>query len=174
MLELIGAGAGGASVVATGSCAGTFAGLLASTGPLGRAATGPDGRIGTRFGVGERGTALIVPIAEDTATCVDVGAATGCSAGAEDEGDAAAGGGGGGGGEDSAGASTALDCTGGACAGGACAAGVVAVTSVGVTTAGSCEVTIEEARVRARERVHRFPLTVVIDSCGVAMQTTGS
>jgi hypothetical protein len=33
---------------------------------------------------------------------------------------------------------------------------------------------MEGTEVRARERVHRFPFTVVIDSCGVAMQTTGS
>jgi hypothetical protein len=46
---------------------------------------------------------------------------------------------------------------------------------VGVTTAGSSVATMEGTEVRARERVHRFPFTVVvIDSCGVAMQTTGS
>jgi hypothetical protein len=32
----------------------------------------------------------------------------------------------------------------------------------------------EVAAVRARERVHRLPFTVVIDSCGEAMQATGS
>ena len=48
------------------------------------------------------------------------------------------------------------------------------MTSVGVTTAASDEVRIEVAAVRTRERVHRRPLTVVIDSCGEAMQSTGS
>jgi hypothetical protein len=48
---------------------------------------------------------------------------------------------------------------------------------VGVTTAASCVEVVrmeEVAAVRARERVHRLPLTVVIDSCGEAMQATGS
>jgi hypothetical protein len=45
---------------------------------------------------------------------------------------------------------------------------------VGVATGGSEVVRIEVAAVRARERVHRRPLTVVIDSCGEAMQATGS
>jgi hypothetical protein len=48
------------------------------------------------------------------------------------------------------------------------------VTSVGATTAGSGVVKMEVAAVRARERVHRLPFTVVIDSCGDAMQATGS
>lgn len=33
---------------------------------------------------------------------------------------------------------------------------------------------IDEAAVRVLERVHRLPLNVVIDSCGVAMQKTES
>jgi hypothetical protein len=66
-------------------------------------------------------------------------------------------------------ASAALDCT-----WGACSTGVETVISVGVTTTGAALVTIEGTKVRARERVHRLPFTVVIDSCGVAMQTTGS
>jgi hypothetical protein len=44
------------------------------------------------------------------------------------------------------------------------------VTSVGETTAGSSAMVEVGAAVRARERVHRLPFTVVIDSCGVAMQ----
>jgi hypothetical protein len=53
---------------------------------------------------------------------------------------------------------------------------VEVVTSVGVTTAGSAVVVVkmEVAAVRARERVHRRPFTVVIDSWGDAMQAMGS
>jgi hypothetical protein len=52
----------------------------------------------------------------------------------------------------------------------------VAISVVVVTAGGSCVVVvrIEVAAVRARERVHRRPLTVVIDSCGEAMQATGA
>lgn len=51
-----------------------------------------------------------------------------------------------------------------------CASVVVAegATSGGVTWAAS-ELRVGVAAVRARERVHRLPLTVVIDSCGVDM-----
>jgi hypothetical protein len=49
---------------------------------------------------------------------------------------------------------------------------VEVVTSVGVTIAGSSVMKVEVAAVRARERVHRLPFTVVIDSCGEAMQAT--
>lgn len=34
------------------------------------------------------------------------------------------------------------------------------------------EIEVEMTAVRARERVHRLPFTVVIDSCGVAIQAT--
>lgn len=111
------------------------------------------------------GIALLVPMAEDIAASV-VGAATGCSACAVDEGGSGDGGGGAGGGA-AGGATAALVCI---C--GTCATAVEVVASVGVTTVG-CSLTSEVvAAVRARERVHRLPLTVVIDSCGDAMQTT--
>lgn len=48
------------------------------------------------------------------------------------------------------------------------------VTSVGVATEGSSVVKLEVVAVRALERVHRLPLTVVIDSEGVAMQANSS
>jgi hypothetical protein len=114
----------------------------------------------------EIGTGLIVPIAEETAACVVVGAAAGCSAGAE----------GGGAADDTGGgrgaSAAALVCT----AGAAAVVDVDVVTSDGATTAGSdvVRIEVEVAAVRARERVHRRPLTVVIDSCGEAMQATGS
>ena len=95
-----------------------------------------------------------------------VDTATGYSTAVDDGGAAAAGDDEGGGGGT---ASAALVCT-----GGASSAVVEVLASVGVTTAGSCVVRIEVAAVRARERVHRRPLTVVIDSCGEAMQATGS
>jgi hypothetical protein len=43
-------------------------------------------------------------------------------------------------------------------------------------TSGAADVAmdVDVAAVRARERVHRRPLTVVTDSCGVAMQKTDS
>ena len=44
-----------------------------------------------------------------------------------------------------------------------------AATSEGVTTAGG-GVKTEVSAVRARERVHRRPPTVVVKSCGVAMR----
>lgn len=47
------------------------------------------------------------------------------------------------------------------------------VNSVEVISAAS-EVRVDMAAVRAWERVHRLPLTVVTDSCGVAMQKTDS
>jgi hypothetical protein len=46
----------------------------------------------------------------------------------------------------------------------------VGAAAVGVATG----VEVDVAAVRARERVHRLPLTVVIDSCGVAMQAAQS
>jgi hypothetical protein len=86
--------------------------------------------------------------------------------GAAASGGADDGGGGGGGG------SAALVCV---CGGSTAVVDVV--VSVGVTTADSRVVVVrmeEVAAVRARERVHRLPLTVVIDSCGEAMQAIGS
>lgn len=97
---------------------------------------------------------MIVPIAELAASVVD--AMAGCSAGTVEVGE--------GGGED---CSMALDCI---C--GACSMAVEVVNSVGVTIDGSSVVEVEVAAVRARERVHRLPFTVVIDSCGEAMQAT--
>jgi hypothetical protein len=46
------------------------------------------------------------------------------------------------------------------------------VTSVGVMIDGSSVVVEVVTAVRARERVHRLPFTVVIDSDGVAMRAT--
>lgn len=48
--------------------------------------------------------------------------------------------------------------------------------SVGATTeiATGVGIEVDVAAVRARERVHRRPLTVVIDSCGEAMQAAQS
>lgn len=78
----------------------------------------------------------------------------------------------GGGGGDKGGASAAaLDCICAACevvAGGG--GGAAEVTSGATDVA----MDVDVAAVRARERVHRRPLTVVTDSCGVAMQKTGS
>jgi hypothetical protein len=177
--ELVGVGSVETSGVTTATCEATAAtaGMLFSTGLFGPAAACSDGaRIASGI-VGASGieTALIVPIAEETAAaCVVVGAAKRWSAAAEEGGGAAAeddGGGGGGGEAREEAAPTTVVC---ACC--ACSAVVEVVTSVGVTTAGSAVVVvrIEVAAVRARERVHRRPLTVVIDSCGEAMQATGS
>jgi hypothetical protein len=94
--ELVDAGTVGTavvlSVVATATCDATAAttGLLFSTGFFGPAAAGSDG---TRFasgtvGASGMGTALIVPIAEETAASgvvvVIVGASTDCSAAGEE------------------------------------------------------------------------------------------
>jgi hypothetical protein len=60
---------------------------------------------------------------------------------------------------------------------GACSAIVEAVGSVGATTVGAAagvEIEVDVAAVRARERVHRLPFTVVTDSCGEAMQAAQS
>lgn len=46
----------------------------------------------------------------------------------------------------------------------------VGAAAVGVATG----VEVDWAAVRARERVHRLPFTVVIDSCGEAMQAARS
>tara|TARA_R110002003_G_scaffold53_4_gene4655 strand:+ start:2657 stop:3217 length:561 start_codon:yes stop_codon:yes gene_type:complete len=163
--ELVVAGTVEEALVATTACEGITTGSAAATGPFGPASAGSDGSmIASASGVvvdDGIGIALIVPIAEETAAWVVVGAAAGCSACVVEE-EAAAGGGGGG-------ASTELVCICGACS----TAGEV-VTSVGATTAGSGVVKMEVAAVRARERVHRLPFTVVIDSCGDAMQATGS
>ena len=93
-----------------------------------------------------------------------VGATAGCStfvvAGAEGD----EGGGGGGRTEDSV--VSVCICDAGSMA-------VEVVTSVGVTTEGSSVTGAMVGAVRARERVHRLPLTVVIDSWGEAMQAIG-
>lgn len=105
-------------------------------------------------------------MAEETAACVVVGAGAGWSIAGDDGGGSAAAA------EDGGGwgaASAAVVCAGGV----SCA--VVDVVTCGCSTAAvSWVVRTEVAAVRARERVHRRPLTVVIDSCGEAMQTTGS
>lgn len=151
--------------VTAATCEGTAAGLLnSSAGCPGPAAAGPDG---ARFASGifradDIGTALIVPIAEVTATSV-VGAVAGCSAIAVVGCSAIAVEEGGGGG----GASAALVCI---C--GASSMAVEVVNSVGVRIDGSSVVRVEVAAVRARDRVHLLPLTVVIDSCGEAIQAT--
>jgi hypothetical protein len=161
----------GVGVEASATCdtIAAAAGLLACTCCCGAAAACCDGTV-SAVGVAtadEIGTELIVPIAEETAACVVVGAAAGCSAGAEEGGAADDAGGAGGGAS-----ATALVCT----AGAAAVVDVDVVTSDGATTAGSdvVRIEVEVAAVRARERVHRRPLTVVIDSCGEAMQATGS
>ena len=107
--------------------------------------------------------------AEDGATAAAlVGATSGVSAGVSAGGEEDAGGGGGGGG--GGGAGGADDCS-AALVWICCASSVVEVcSSVGVTWAGASEVKDEVTAVRARERVHRLPLTVVTESCGVAMQ----
>lgn len=53
---------------------------------------------------------------------------------------------------------------------------VEVVGSVGAATvdAAGVEIGVDVAAVRARDRVHRLPFTVVIDSCGVAMQAAQS
>jgi hypothetical protein len=141
--------------------AGTVRAAAATAENWGRFATGFFGPAGART-AGARsaaellcafciGRASIVPIADEIAAAVD---------GAGD-GEGAAGGG-----EETA---TAL-----VCAWGACSGEVEVVTSVGVTIDGSSVVRLEVVAVRARERVHRLPFTVVIDSDGVAMQANGS
>jgi hypothetical protein len=117
------------------------------------------------------GAGLSVPIAVETVACVVVGATIGDSASTEEGAGATACAGGTDGGRGEGEGSTALVCT----WGGSTAVVDVAI-SVVVTAGGCCvvEVRIEVAAVRARERVHRRPLTVVIDSCGEAMQATGA
>jgi hypothetical protein len=166
--EFVGARLVGRVKDTAAACEGTADGPSDSgDGCPGAAAAGP---AGASFGSGairvdDVGTGLIVPIADvAAASVVDVdGAATGCSVGCSVGCSAAVvdeeGGGGGGG------AAAVLVCI--------CDASstvVDEVTSVGVTTADSSVVVEVVAAVRAREREHRFPLTVVIDSCGVAMR----
>jgi hypothetical protein len=168
--EFVGARLVGRVEDTAAACEGTADGPSDSgDGCPGAAAAGP---AGASFGSGairvdDVGTGLIVPIADvAAASVVDVvGAATGCSVGCSVGCSAAVvdeeGGGGGGGG----GAAAVLVCI--------CDASsrvVDEVTSVGVTTADSSVVVEVVAAVRAREREHRFPFTVVIDSCGVAMR----
>lgn len=153
--ELVGAGLVEGAVVATAAADTTACDSSTSGAGSGAAATGLDGARSARAEAcaTEEMTALLVPIAEDAASVGDA-----CSASCVEDA------GGGGGSEDSA----ALVST--------CWASevvVVEVNSVGVTTAGSA-VEVEVAAVRARERVHRLPLTVVVKSCGVAMQKTHS
>ena len=150
----------GGAEVPSATCKGATAGLRdSSAGCPGLAAAGPDSArfASALFGADDIGAGILVPIAEDTATSV-VGTTAGCSAGSVEEGGSGEGEGGG--------CSTGLVCI---C--GACSTAVEVVNSVGVTTDGSSVVTVDVAAVRARERVHRLPLTVVIDSCGEAMQT---
>jgi hypothetical protein len=148
--------------------AATGAGLLFSTGLLGPAAATCDGAelASAVVGASGIGAGVSVPIAVETVACVEGAAADGSAATEEGGGATACAGG-----IDAGGDSTAL-----VCAGGGATTAVEVAMSVVVTSGGACVVVvrIEVAAVRARERVHRRPLTVVIDSCGVAMQATGS
>jgi hypothetical protein len=129
----------------------TASSLTAAPG-FGATATGGEGWIfasGADCATDETG--LSVPVAGGASS--DVGAGAGeSSCGAE-----------------AAGAWAALVCS-------CCSSEVVVdeVNSLGVTTGGSEARVVDVAAVRARERVHRLPLTVVIDSWGVAMQKTES
>lgn len=107
-------------------------------------------------------TSLPVPAAEDTTTC-DVGIGTIADASTEEETAGAGGGGGGGGGSGCSDAEPPAA----VCCVGTAAAIVDEVGSVGATadgTAAGVEVEVGVAAVRARERVHRLPFTVVTDS----------
>lgn len=59
------------------------------------------------------------------------------------------------------------------CCCGGCSADADEVASVGFTAAGSCvvevDIDVDVAAVRARERVHRLPLTVVMEPGGEAI-----
>lgn len=172
-------------VVAGATCGIGTAGLSSSAGPLGTAAVGSAGTTsaGGVTSADERGTALIVPVGEDAAAGVVVGAAAGCSAGCCD-GCSAGGpatscigcacaaeeGTGSGDGAGGAGASAAAL----VCICGTCSAICEVLTSVGMTMVGSSGAATVVAAVRARERVHRRPFTVVTNSCGEAMQATNS
>lgn len=167
--ELVGATGGGAAAASCTDSEGTAAaaGLLTATGRCGTATACWDcagAAASGGAGADGIGAALIVPMAEETVACVVVGAAAGGSIAGDDGGGAAAKDDG-----DRGGASAAL-----VCAGGASCAVVDVVTCGGSAAVVSWVVKTEVAAVLARERVHRRPLTVVIDSCGEAMQTTGS
>lgn len=115
-------------------------------------------------------TSALVPNAVVAAAC-DVGRGTiaDCSPGENDAGGAGGGGGGDGGCWDAGGLA------GGCCVCGGCSATAEVVDSMGAAAVGvAIEVEVGVAAVRARERVHRLPFTVVIDSCGVAMQAAQS
>jgi hypothetical protein len=167
--ELVGTGLVGTIKDIAAACEGTVDGSVGSSGSSsddcpGAAAVGPSG---ASFGDGairvdDVGIELIVPIADvAAASVVDVfGAATGCSVGCSAEVVDELGGGGGA-------AAAVLVCT-----RDASSAVVDVVTSVGVTTAVSAVVLEVVAAVRARERIHRLPFTVVTDSCGLAMRAT--
>ena len=153
--ELVGAIFAGGSVGAAATCEGTTTGSQDREGSLEAESlgAGADGSRNAGRGVvaSDIRTRLPVPAAEDTVAC-DVGkdTRTDCPTGEDDTG---------GGGD------------------GGCFAIVEVVGSVGATAVGAAagvEMEVDVAAVRARERVHLLPFTVVIDSCGEAMQAAQS
>lgn len=107
-------------------------------------------------------TSLPVPAAEDTTTCgVGIDTIADASTGEDDSASAGGGGGGGSGGGPAAGPPAAVCCVGAASA---VAEEDGSVGAAGVGTAAGVEIEVDVAAVRARERIHRLPFTVVTDS----------
>lgn len=151
------------TVIITATCEGTVdVFVVGAVSPGSAPCTVDTGMVsGLDGGPGKR-TALPVPGADDTAGAI-VGVRTDCSAGDEAIGTS---------GDDSGGGAEGLMLLVGIC--GASCTTVEVVTSVGVTTADVSEMTAGVVTNRARERVHRFPFTVVMDSRGVAMHARDS
>lgn len=136
-------------------CEGVFGVGVAGVGAEdSKTALGEDGASDVR-------TVLPVPNAEVTAACdVGRGRSVGCLT--EDDDATGAGGGGGGGNWGAGGLLTAVGCVCGTCSAIIDVVGPVAATEVGGAI--GVDIEVEVAAVRTRERVHRLPLTVVIDS----------
>lgn len=172
MSELFGGGLAGGESGAAATCEGTTTVSLVGEGALVGCTSGAGADDGMTAGGGrvasDMRTSLLVPNAVDAATCgVGRGTIADCPSGEVNAG--GAGGDGGGGGCWDAGGLAA------GCVRGGCSAVVEVVDSMGAAAVGvAVGVEVGVVAVRAWERVHRLPFTVVIDSCGVAIQAAQS